>query len=163
VGVISSLVQVCWQAFPSCSSSQLREPDSVFPGRTRGRCGNSAATVRGCDPDAPLFNINGIEQAMGVLLSLPLAGGLTTIGSSCLAGLAFCCTSTAGSFRCPSLHTNKAQYNNTPNSVDVLQIMQLQLLYCNSCRLCRTLFVIVSRNCLILIVVSSSFLSSTPL
>ena len=33
---------------------------------------------------------------MGALLSIPLAGGLTTIGSSCLAGLAFCFTSTAG-------------------------------------------------------------------
>ena len=33
---------------------------------------------------------------MGVLLSLPLAGGLSTIATSCLAGLAFCFTSTAG-------------------------------------------------------------------
>ena len=35
---------------------------------------------------------------MGALLSIPLAGGLATIGSSCLAGLAFCFTSTAGAF-----------------------------------------------------------------
>ena len=33
---------------------------------------------------------------MGLLLSLPLAGGLSTIATSCLAGLAFCFTSTAG-------------------------------------------------------------------
>jgi len=35
---------------------------------------------------------------MGLLLSLPFAGVLGTIGSSCLAGLAFCFTSTAGVF-----------------------------------------------------------------
>ena len=34
--------------------------------------------------------------SMGLLLSLPLAGVLGTVGSSCLAGLAFCFTSTAG-------------------------------------------------------------------
>lgn len=33
---------------------------------------------------------------MGLLMSLPLASGLGTIVSSCLAGAAFCCTSTAG-------------------------------------------------------------------
>ena len=33
---------------------------------------------------------------MGLLLSLPLAGGLASIATSCLAGLAFFCTSTAG-------------------------------------------------------------------
>ena len=36
---------------------------------------------------------------MGLLLSLPLAGGLTSIATSCLAGLAFCFTSTAGKLR----------------------------------------------------------------
>jgi len=35
---------------------------------------------------------------MGLLMSLPLAGGLTSIATSCLAGLAFFCTSTAGAF-----------------------------------------------------------------
>ena len=33
---------------------------------------------------------------MGLLLSLPIAGVAGSVGSSCLAGLAFCCTSTAG-------------------------------------------------------------------
>lgn len=33
---------------------------------------------------------------MGPLVSLPLAGVLGTVGTSCLAGLAFCFTSTAG-------------------------------------------------------------------
>jgi hypothetical protein len=33
---------------------------------------------------------------MGVLLSLPLAGVFGTVGTSCIAGLTFCCTSTAG-------------------------------------------------------------------
>lgn len=33
---------------------------------------------------------------MGLLLSLPFTGVLGTVGSSCLAGLAFCFTSTAG-------------------------------------------------------------------
>jgi hypothetical protein len=37
-----------------------------------------------------------LNHTMGLLLSLPLAGVLGTVGSSCLAGLAFCCTSTAG-------------------------------------------------------------------
>ena len=35
---------------------------------------------------------------MGILLSLPLAGPLGTIATSCLGGLAFCFTSTAGLF-----------------------------------------------------------------
>ena len=38
------------------------------------------------------------SSTMGLLLSLPLAGGLGTIASSCLAGIAFCFTSTAGEF-----------------------------------------------------------------
>jgi len=33
---------------------------------------------------------------MGLLMSLPLAGGLTSIATSCFAGLAFFCTSKAG-------------------------------------------------------------------
>lgn len=36
--------------------------------------------------------------SMGLLLSLPLAGPLGTIATSCLGGLAFCFTSTAGLF-----------------------------------------------------------------
>lgn len=44
------------------------------------------------------------QRTMGVLLSIPLAGGLTTIGTSCLAGLAFCFTSTAGAIHTIPLH-----------------------------------------------------------
>jgi hypothetical protein len=35
---------------------------------------------------------------MGLLMSLPLAGGLASIATSCIAGLAFCFTSNAGQF-----------------------------------------------------------------
>ena len=35
---------------------------------------------------------------MGLLFSLPLAGSLGTIATSCLGGLAFCFTSTAGEY-----------------------------------------------------------------
>ena len=35
---------------------------------------------------------------MGILFSIPLAGTLGTIATSCIGGLAFCCTSTAGQF-----------------------------------------------------------------
>ncbi|PAV16116.1 TMS membrane tumor differentially [Pyrrhoderma noxium] len=45
---------------------------------------------------------------MGALLSIPLAGGLTTIGSSCLAGLTFCFTSTAASMFCKSCNCNSS-------------------------------------------------------
>ncbi|KLO17246.1 TMS membrane protein tumor differentially expressed protein [Schizopora paradoxa] len=45
---------------------------------------------------------------MGALLSIPLAGGLTTIGTSCLAGLAFCFTSTAASMFCKSCNCNSS-------------------------------------------------------
>ncbi|KAJ7650425.1 serine incorporator/TMS membrane protein [Roridomyces roridus] len=45
---------------------------------------------------------------MGLLLSLPLAGGLTTIGTSCAAGLAFCCTSTAASMFFKSCNCNSS-------------------------------------------------------
>lgn len=37
-----------------------------------------------------------ITPTMGLLFSLPFAGVLGTVGSSCIAGLAFCFTSTAG-------------------------------------------------------------------
>jgi hypothetical protein len=37
------------------------------------------------------------STTMGLLLSLPIAGGLSSIATSCFAGLAFFCTSTAGS------------------------------------------------------------------
>lgn len=36
------------------------------------------------------------STTMGLLLSLPIAGGLTTIATSCIGGIAFCFTSTAG-------------------------------------------------------------------
>lgn len=35
---------------------------------------------------------------MGILFSIPLAGALGTVASSCLAGFAFCFTSTAGEY-----------------------------------------------------------------
>ncbi|KAI0046566.1 TMS membrane protein/tumor differentially expressed protein [Auriscalpium vulgare] len=45
---------------------------------------------------------------MGLLMSLPLAGALGTIGSSCLAGLAFCFTSTAASMFVKSCNCNSS-------------------------------------------------------
>ncbi|KAI9463308.1 serine incorporator/TMS membrane protein [Lactarius psammicola] len=45
---------------------------------------------------------------MGLLLSLPLTGVLGTVGSSCLAGLAFCFTSTAASMFCKSCNCNSS-------------------------------------------------------
>ncbi|KAF5359113.1 hypothetical protein D9756_003158 [Leucocoprinus leucothites] len=45
---------------------------------------------------------------MGLLLSLPIASGLGTIASSCLAGLAFCCTSTAASMFFKSCNCNSS-------------------------------------------------------
>ena len=45
---------------------------------------------------------------MGLLLSLPIAGGLSTIASSCLAGAAFCCTSTAASMLFKSCNCNSS-------------------------------------------------------
>ncbi|KDQ57032.1 hypothetical protein JAAARDRAFT_35631 [Jaapia argillacea MUCL 33604] len=45
---------------------------------------------------------------MGLLLSLPMAGVLGTVGSSCLAGVAFCCTSTAASMFFKSCNCNSS-------------------------------------------------------
>ncbi|KIJ52532.1 hypothetical protein M422DRAFT_223091 [Sphaerobolus stellatus SS14] len=45
---------------------------------------------------------------MGILLSLPLAGVIGTVGSSCLAGLAFFCTSKAASLFCKSCNCNSS-------------------------------------------------------
>ncbi|RDB31006.1 Membrane protein TMS1 [Hypsizygus marmoreus] len=45
---------------------------------------------------------------MGLLLSLPLAGGITTIATSCLAGIAFCFTSTAASMFFKSCNCNSS-------------------------------------------------------
>ncbi|GLB40572.1 putative serine incorporator (Serinc) [Lyophyllum shimeji] len=45
---------------------------------------------------------------MGLLLSFPLAGALSTIATSCLAGLAFFCTSTAASMFCKSCNCNSS-------------------------------------------------------
>ncbi|KAI6009317.1 serine incorporator/TMS membrane protein [Pisolithus marmoratus] len=45
---------------------------------------------------------------MGLLFSLPLAGPLGTIASSCLGGLAFCFTSTAASMFCKSCNCNSS-------------------------------------------------------
>ncbi|KAJ7903625.1 serine incorporator/TMS membrane protein [Mycena olivaceomarginata] len=45
---------------------------------------------------------------MGLLLSLPLAGGLGTVASSCLAGIAFCFTSTAASMFFKSCNCNSS-------------------------------------------------------
>ncbi|PFH52891.1 hypothetical protein AMATHDRAFT_55722 [Amanita thiersii Skay4041] len=45
---------------------------------------------------------------MGLLLSLPLAGGITSIAASCLAGIAFCFTSTAASMFFKSCNCNSS-------------------------------------------------------
>ncbi|PPQ69010.1 hypothetical protein CVT24_000085 [Panaeolus cyanescens] len=45
---------------------------------------------------------------MGLLMSLPLAGGLSSIATSCLAGVAFCCTSTAASMFFKSCNCNSS-------------------------------------------------------
>ncbi|KAG7092273.1 hypothetical protein E1B28_008635 [Marasmius oreades] len=45
---------------------------------------------------------------MGLLLSLPLVGGLGTIASSCVAGAAFCFTSHAASMFCKSCNCNSS-------------------------------------------------------
>ncbi|KAF7773281.1 hypothetical protein Agabi119p4_5448 [Agaricus bisporus var. burnettii] len=45
---------------------------------------------------------------MGLLMSLPFFGGLGTIASSCLAGAAFCCTSTAASMFFKSCNCNSS-------------------------------------------------------
>ncbi|KAF9264866.1 TMS membrane protein/tumor differentially expressed protein [Marasmius fiardii PR-910] len=45
---------------------------------------------------------------MGALLSLPLIGGLGTVASSCVAGVAFCFTSHAASMFCKSCNCNSS-------------------------------------------------------
>ncbi|PCH42227.1 hypothetical protein WOLCODRAFT_137769 [Wolfiporia cocos MD-104 SS10] len=45
---------------------------------------------------------------MGILLSLPFTGILGTVASSCIAGLAFFCTSTAASMFCKSCNCNSS-------------------------------------------------------
>ncbi|KAJ7582460.1 serine incorporator/TMS membrane protein [Mycena floridula] len=45
---------------------------------------------------------------MGLLLSLPLAGGLSSIATSCFAGIAFCFTSTAASMFVKSCNCNSS-------------------------------------------------------
>ncbi|KAF7327592.1 hypothetical protein MKEN_00338400 [Mycena kentingensis (nom. inval.)] len=45
---------------------------------------------------------------MGLLLSLPLAGGLSTVATSCFAGIAFCFTSTAASMFFKSCNCNSS-------------------------------------------------------
>ena len=72
---------------------------------------------------------------MGLLLSLPLAGVFGTIGSSCLAGLAFFCTSTAGKLFVYLLAPAAADALAFV-SLDVLQVVQLQLFYCHSRGIC---------------------------
>jgi hypothetical protein len=51
--------------------------------------------IADCGVDSPASTSFSFTT-MGLLLSLPIAGPLGAIASSCLAGLAFCCTSTAG-------------------------------------------------------------------
>ena len=74
------------------------------------------------------------STTMGLLMSLPIAGGLSSIATSCIAGLAFCCTSTAGIYF--------AQYQRVwlmpSRSIYVLQVLQLQLFDRYSCWICRT-------------------------
>ena len=77
---------------------------------------------------------------MGVLLSLPFAGGLSTIATSCLAGLAFCFTSTAGQSQIvPILNSRLAHkqpqlqcFLNLVTAIPPLQLV-LDLLYDISC------------------------------
>jgi hypothetical protein len=81
-----------------------------------------------------------LHTTMGVLLSLPLAGGLSTIATSCLAGLAFCFTSTAGqSQMVPILNPKLAHkhlqllcFLNLVTAIPPLQLV-LDLLYDISC------------------------------
>lgn len=64
---------------------------------------------------------------MGLLFSIPLAGSLGTIATSCLGGLAFCFTSTAGKTcleSCMYIPSTDAFL-----SVHVLQVLQLQLIH----------------------------------
>lgn len=55
-----------------------------------------SALRRRCAHCVDLHTFNHYTSPMGALLSIPLAGVFGTVGSSCLAGLAFCFTSTAG-------------------------------------------------------------------
>ncbi len=61
----------------------------------------SRLLVRSSEAQAhsPLTTIGFVSPTMGLLLSFPLAGVFGTVASSCLAGLAFCFTSTAGQQR----------------------------------------------------------------
>lgn len=43
-----------------------------------------------------LYRATPVQATMGILFSIPLAGTLGTIATSCIGGLAFCFTSTAG-------------------------------------------------------------------
>ncbi|KAI0067341.1 TMS membrane protein/tumor differentially expressed protein [Artomyces pyxidatus] len=45
---------------------------------------------------------------MGLLLSIPLAGAMGSVATSCLAGFAFCFTSTAASMLCKSFNCNSS-------------------------------------------------------
>lgn len=71
---------------------------------------------------------------MGILLSIPLAGSLGTIATSCLGGLAFCFTSTAGQF--VASRRIVAALIGSAGSIHVLQVMQLQLVYRDQDRFC---------------------------
>lgn len=51
---------------------------------------------RRCTQLLLLYCIQCTSDRMGILFSLPLAGPLGTIATSCIGGLAFCFTSTAG-------------------------------------------------------------------
>jgi hypothetical protein len=62
---------------------------------------------------------------MGILFSIPLAGTLGTIAASCLGGLAFCFTSTAGQF----VALRRMAALTRVDSLHVLQVVQLQLVY----------------------------------
>ena len=77
---------------------------------------------------------------MGALLSIPLAGGLTTIGSSCLAGLAFCFTSTAGSLKVNNSDLRSAANHSTQHQCSASHVIVTRLsqrvlvsLYISSC------------------------------
>jgi hypothetical protein len=76
---------------------------------------------------------------MGLLLSLPLAGVMGTVASSCLAGLAFCFTSTAGRSSRSLMYLPSDLLPSRNYSLYVLQVLQLQLFHRNSHRLCCTI------------------------
>ena len=111
----------------------------IARGRGKTYLARSLRTASGVSAPATRTTTHNVTPTMGLLLSLPFAGVLGTVGSSCLAGLAFCFTSTAG--MC-SFSFGVVPYRPMPSrnySLDVLQVLQLQFLHRNPHRLCCTI------------------------